>query len=556
MRHELEAKEKEAFERLVLMKKLPFDSDFDPRRAGDGEYSLHLKVALSDPALDRVGPNNGQERAGSIRKVRQPNGSIPSAYAQQDSSNGDGKPEDVPRKQTSAGRLAELDAAADILRADPTIRRSDRLIRLRHEAHRLDLNLRDDELRRKIWEAQRRQSGAVEVVRKGERLNLAPVPWLWEGLLQAGTSNLILALPKVGKTSLLIAAIAAWHRGATSFLGQPFYGFCPPVLIAGTDMPEGDWARLLHRFGLAHADGTLLPDGPIEALFHQGAPIHLDDEGIEKLADLSAKFPGALVINDSYAKLVGPLNLKEGLPEFAGPLGDLQEALAPFKATLVVIHHSGHSRKGEGAVAASRGGTALPAAVSHVVALDWLNRNKGKADRRIVLETQGRAGEPLQLLIEQADDCWILHGDAAATFQQQAMEEAEEGLNDRHGEALDFVRERWEQGRQRTTAVDLKPIINANPNSAERIARRVLKRLEHKGFLISTKETVPTGHALWFWPIEAETVSQTDRVTPLSDMTHLSEVSAPSEPPTNQISYVREDRTLRSDRIERTGGAS
>ena len=61
--------------------------------------------------------------------------------------------------------------------------------------------------------------------------------------------NLFIASQKVGKTSLLIAAIAAWNRGET-FLGKQFHGECPPVLIVGSDQPQSDWGRMLQKVGL------------------------------------------------------------------------------------------------------------------------------------------------------------------------------------------------------------------------------------------------------------------------------------------------------------------
>ena len=52
-----------------------------------------------------------------------------------------------------------------------------------------------------------------------------------------------------------------------------------------------------------------------------------------------------------------------------------------------MLHHSGHSRQGEGAVAASRGTTALPAAFSQVINLSWFKRRESKTDKRVLLET-------------------------------------------------------------------------------------------------------------------------------------------------------------------------
>ena len=38
---------------------------------------------------------------------------------------------------------------------------------------------------------------------KGERMDTTPTPWAWEGVIMAGTSNLLVAPPKVGKSALM-----------------------------------------------------------------------------------------------------------------------------------------------------------------------------------------------------------------------------------------------------------------------------------------------------------------------------------------------------------------
>ena len=81
-----------------------------------------------------------------------------------------------------------------------------------------------------------------------------------------------------------------------------------------------------------------------------------------------------------------------------------------------MLHHSGHSRQGEGAVAASRGSTALPAAFSQVINLTWFKRKESKSDKRVLLETEGRE-EDLQLLILQNLGGWTLEGDASEQLE-------------------------------------------------------------------------------------------------------------------------------------------
>jgi hypothetical protein len=141
---------------------------------------------------------------------------------------------------------------------------------------------------------------------------------------------------------------------------------------------------------------------------------------------MTALHPGCILFVDTYTKLTGPLRLKESEAAFAGPLGDLQEAVSPYGTSLVVVHHSGRGRAGEGAVAASRGTTALPAAVSHCVGLSWFNRGRGRQENRVLLQAEGRGDQQLQLLIEQQETGWISHGDATEAYASQQAIQLEE----------------------------------------------------------------------------------------------------------------------------------
>ena len=466
--------EKESFERLVTMQVISPDSYYSPDRAKDGWYSATLKARLKAIEED---PTKAETQV-PLRKA-----------------------------STTKELVGELDAFAYmLLKPDSEIPQQDRLIHLRAKAQELGLSLRDSDLQRKLWEARRRKAGAVLVLKPGMTISAPDAVWAWQDLLMARDTQLVLAKPKVGKTTLVIAAIAAWHCGAASYLGKAFIGACPPVVIAGTDMPRSRWMPLLARFGLAEKVGEgewRLPDnGPVKALFTQTEAVYLDHSGIPRIAEEVSKWKGCLLLVDSYAKCVGPLGLKESDSLFAAPLGDLQEAVAPFEVTTVVIHHSGHGRSGEGAVAASRGTTALPAAVSQIIALSWFNREKQPADNRVLLQTEGRGGEPQRMLIEQHDSGWTFLGDAEKVLHQQAMEAAKERLCDRQHEVLELCRER-SQDSLRTDA----SAVTASIELPIRQARRTLQQLEHRGFLQSSKETTNSGQVVWYW-IKASFIDQ------------------------------------------------
>ena len=157
------------------------------------------------------------------------------------------------------------------------------------------------------------------------------------------------------------------------------------------------------RFGGAQLNRQVETARPDQGSVLEVEGIQLDDAGLGRIADLASANPGGLFLFDSYTKLTSKLGLKESANTYAGPAEDVREVCARHSITLVVLHHSGHSRQGEGEVAASRS-TALPA-FSQVINLTWFKRKESKTDKRVLLETEGRE-EDLQLLILQNTGGW------------------------------------------------------------------------------------------------------------------------------------------------------
>ena len=465
---------------------------YSPDKADEGNYSKRLKE----------GEHHKQLKGG--RAARPPRG--------------EAEPLGGATKLTDAQKIQLLRAMASKL-LEEKIPFADRLPLLRARAGDLGITLRDHELNRMIRDARRAAAGAVDGLGPGDLINLSPTPWHWEGVLMPEVLNLLVALPKVGKTSLILAMLAAWHRGVGSFLGLPLYGPCPPVLIIGTDQPDNDWARMLQEVGL-------LPDkkvsAPIVRLFHRGSPLHLSPEGIEAIAAYAASHPKLFVLLDSIAALTSPLGLDENSAEIVEPINDLMEALEPHGATVVAIHHASKGRSGESATLASRGSTALPAAASQIISLGRVatGRPGEPQDRRLVLKTEGRAGMPQHLLIERTEEGWISHGSADAVALVQRMQEVEEKLNERQAETLELVRERWSKG-ERTQTKALVEALGLKGEGADRIARRTLDSLVRKGCLLSATEATLQGRIKQWWPVEG------DRTPSRGVLSEVSEVSDP-----------------------------
>ncbi len=500
--------ELEAFHRLIQLEVLPADQLYSPSKSKIGYYSSALREHLKQHPLDD--PKAGGKGA------------------------------------TAEEQLAALGKFAEGLLASP---QPDRLPLLRAKAKELDANfLKDAELTRLLWRARRAADGTAAMLSTGDALSLTPTPWAWDGVLMARALNLLIALPKIGKTSLLLAMLAAWSRNDPAFLDRTLHGPCPPVLIVGTDQPEGDWARMLAQVGL-------LPDGrlawPIVGLFHAGRPLHLDHEGIERIAAVAREHPGLLLIVDSLSACTVGLGIEETSAEIAEPVRDLMEAVAPYGTTSVVIHHSNKGRAGEGAAMASRGSTALPAVASQIIKLTRMVTKSEAPDPRIQLETTGRGGLPQHLLIERNLGGWISYGDPEAVMRAQRLAEKEQTLSDRQAEALEHVRERWStnlptEAKHVAEALEIK----------EDPARRVLDQLVGHGFLASKPVTGNGARRKTFWPFDGGLIPPLSPVTVGSVVTlgmtdesgvvrGCSNPSAPSAPTTSSDSYDSSDSPAR-----------
>lgn len=399
--------------------------------------------------------------------------------------------------------LTSLKAEATRILQDEQIESMHRLIHLRAFQEDLDTRFTDLELKQALWSARRALHGTSTPHKGGSRLSRRKAPFFWEGVVMKEATTLFISLPKVGKSRLICQFIARLMRGEPEFLGRKLTGPCPPVAIIGSDQDEGDWAECLHLAGLLDDSDTL--DPRIVALYDKGCPLHLDDQGIETIADLAAKHPGLLILVDSYFSCTSQLGLMERDSNYAGPLVDLQEAIAPYKATLVVIHHSNKAAAGATATEASRGTTALPSQSSWNVALSRRQSDNPLTpqDKRITLKSEGRGGSPCELLIEQIDDGynWMSHGDAEAVAKQQIIEDLVDGLEPRQQDALNDLVEHWQHTNAGMTASAVADALDIGGSNPEARARETIDKLR-KAHLVEQdgeQERQGTGRrkALW-----------------------------------------------------------
>lgn len=347
----------------------------------------------------------------------------------------------------------------------------------------VDADVRDADLRAYLAEAVAAAAPKGVGITKGEVIDLTPIPWAWDGLLMAQRLNLLIAQPKVGKTSLLLAMVAAWHRGEP-FLGRRFIGPCPPVVIVGTDQSLADWGHMLKPMGLL-SDQNALAD-PIEVLWTAADPLHLNEQGLETLADRLSQYDSPLLILDSYHACVTHLQVEDSASNYANPLNALLVVCAQTNATACVIHHANKGGSGS-LINSSRGTTALTAVPSQLLHMAYLKGDDDR-DKRITLKTQGRSGHPASLLIERTDNGWTLHGDGGEVEKAEQMQEAIDSLEGRQADLYDHICSRWELTQQPVAATDVAKAMDLASNKVN----RYLKRLEKQGLIEACGKTDTT----------------------------------------------------------------
>ena len=397
--------------------------------------------------------------------------------------------------------FSELSTTADQLLDCPSARR---LPLLRNQAKNLGLSLRDRELEDLLRQARREREGRGSKRRGKRQLKEVAIPWIWDGVLIKEAFNLLVAMPKVGKTSLLLAMISAWHRGESGFLDRNFVGECPPVLIVGNDQPESDWCRMMDLAGLS-LDINNLNVSPVVELWDAGERLLLDEEGIELIRQIAEEHPGLLILIDSIAATVTALGVAEESPEIAEPVRALLEAVSPYQSTVVAIHHSSKGRASEGAAAASRGSTALPALASQILKLGPLNNQPESNDSRLLLTAEGRGGASQRLILNRTSDGgWQAMGDAVEVLHQEHLIEREHLLVSRYQDALAIVRERTTQGLS-TSTDDLVKSLNLeqqSPNDATRVALRLLDKLVKEGLAFDRRVSTGKAKRREFWAVD------------------------------------------------------
>lgn len=207
----------------------------------------------------------------------------------------------------------------------------------------------------------------------------APVEYVWEGRLIAGTVSAAVSKPKVGKSTLVRNLCLAIARGE-DFLGlKTKQGEC--IYLALEEREED----LRSDFRAMGADGT----EPI--LVHAAAA---PADGIRALCELVKERKPRLVVIDPLFRLARIRDEKNYAETYAA-LGPLIDAARETGTHVMLLHHSGKSPKAD-AIDSPLGSTAIAGAVSSLIVLK-------RTDAYRVIQTVQRIGQDMPETVLQFD---------------------------------------------------------------------------------------------------------------------------------------------------------
>ena len=473
-------------------------------------YSRHLSMATQKEESPRQDlpnggtalPSGGTNSEGGSASTDPPLDSMSNARPRQSRSKGK-----VAEAQTTQAKYQEIKELVAAMVEDRMVRTDETLIFLRKHPSVLEIGLKDSEIEALILQAKSVRDGRVSQVQRGDKLSMKPVPWLWEGILMKGGCNLVYGDPKTGKTRLVLGFLGAYVNQAGSFLGKQIGSEQNEVLIIGPDMQQSTWGHFLHEFHLGDADGYF--NQQIRSIVTQGMSFRLNEEGINLILEHCKESKGLLILIDSLTTVMSGLGLDENKPSYVDPLEALMDAVAPYEATLIVIHHSKKETNGGSLSTVARGSSALSAKVDTLIRLKQFRPTQfSDPTGEIELSTGGRVGKPLSLLVEWNEEasCWVSAGSRSEKLAALA--------NEALGDALPEMQEKVVKALVTSFSVDKKPMTAAQITKAIGLVPQFhrtrtygyLKPLiEKKGFVAEAgvvKEGKSKGHQL-FKPTKA-----------------------------------------------------
>lgn len=211
----------------------------------------------------------------------------------------------------------------------------------------------------------------ANVIPPGTLQSSAGAEFQIQGFLKQGSSMMLCALPKAGK-SLLMYQIARSLVYGEDFL-QCHVPKPQKVMIIQAEEAQADWQEHLAAFGLHQAieQGNLILVTQFDVMNDlRRLTYEIEKEGIQ------------VVLTDSITAISMENPASENDMEYSRPIARMNNAINRLGASHIAIHHS--NKGALGGVGKSRGTTALPGTFATVMQLDRVDDfNPTRTERRL-----------------------------------------------------------------------------------------------------------------------------------------------------------------------------
>ena len=392
---------------------------------------------------------------------------------------------EAPRERDPEMCLKAIRGKASQLILDENVRSSDRVIHLRQHEDVKALGLKDAELNQILIQSQAEIDGRPTIRKTDEALSRKPIRWLVEDILIKDGTNLVYAEPKCGKTRFLLALLGALLNKEERYLNKELFDKGEKLLICGPDMTEQTWAEFLEDFGLADAQGQM--HERMAGITCAGMNFRLDDAGIDLVEQQARENPGLIVLIDAFASCMWGLGVDENKSQAVDPLMRLINAVAPFRATLIVVHHAKKGTDAIGVSASARGSSAITAVVDQIVSMKAIRKpGTDEETGEVTLQTRGRASKPIALSIRQGSDGkkWESLGSLEEREEANRIEKAGDALTDGQRLVLEAAIRAYADNKTPCTVKDYCLSLGKNPTTQRRLVQKYVDGLvKTKGFL-------------------------------------------------------------------------
>jgi hypothetical protein len=333
------------------------------------------------------------------------------------------------------------------------------------------------EIAQKVLEAKARCNGeGFKPLTAADRAAMPKpvVRWLVRGLIPAGDMTIIGGRPKVGKTRLALAIVAAVLSGE-QFLEFPVAASTPPVLLVTDDQSAGDTADMLTALGIWDHPRLITSEN-----------FRLTEPDLDALLAAIKANPGALVVLDSLRSTTRALQHGENDSEIGATLYDLKQSVIDAGGTLLLIHHCNKAADLVGVEALSGHG-AISGAANTVITLHHCPNDKGLPDKinpQRRLFSEGRSGDGCDVVIDRAASGSFRQVSTFEHWQQQLSEAKKnqklERLTELQQQALGALSDsgEWMTRRQVCEALELPWGDRGQSKEAKNLAKTLTRLLE------------------------------------------------------------------------------